>query len=31
VAKLSDSPGKSMGVEDPDYIAYLRRVFELPR
>ena len=30
VAKLSDSPGKSMGVEDPDYIAYLRRVFELP-
>ena len=30
VAKLSDSPGKSMGVEDPDYMAYLRRVFELP-
>jgi len=30
VAKLSDSPGKSMGTEDPDYIAYLRRVFEMP-
>ncbi|WP_448097340.1 nicotinate phosphoribosyltransferase [Luteibacter yeojuensis] len=30
VAKLSDSPGKSMGTEDPDYIAYLRRVFDMP-
>ncbi|WP_413623449.1 nicotinate phosphoribosyltransferase [Luteibacter sp. Lutesp34] len=30
VAKLSDSPGKSMGEEDPDYMAYLRKVFELP-
>ncbi|MGN6479459.1 nicotinate phosphoribosyltransferase [Luteibacter sp.] len=29
VAKLSDSPGKSM-CEDLDYLAYLRRVFELP-
>ncbi|MDF3981575.1 nicotinate phosphoribosyltransferase [Luteibacter sp. PPL201] len=29
VAKLSDSPGKSM-CDDPDYIAYLRRVFDLP-
>jgi len=29
VAKLSDSPGKSM-CEDLDYLAYLRRVFDLP-
>ena len=29
VAKLSDSPGKAM-CDDPDYVAYLRRVFELP-
>ena len=29
VAKLSDSPGKSM-CDDPEYIAYLRRVFDLP-
>ncbi|UPG84141.1 nicotinate phosphoribosyltransferase [Luteibacter aegosomatis] len=29
VAKLSDSPGKSM-CDDPAYVAYLRRVFELP-
>ena len=29
VAKLSDSPGKSM-CDDPGYLAYLRQVFELP-
>jgi len=29
VAKLSDSPGKNM-CEDPDYVAYLRRVFSIP-
>ncbi|SEN37147.1 nicotinate phosphoribosyltransferase [Luteibacter sp. UNCMF331Sha3.1] len=31
VAKLSDSPGKAMGFEDPDYVAYLRKVFDLPQ
>jgi len=31
VAKLSDSPGKAMGFEDPDYVAYLRKVFGLPQ
>ena len=30
VAKLSDSPGKSM-CDDPGYLAYLRQVFELPQ
>lgn len=29
VAKLSDSPGKSM-CDDPDYVRYLRQVFGLP-
>jgi len=29
VAKLSDSPGKSM-CDDPGYLSYLRQVFELP-
>jgi nicotinate phosphoribosyltransferase len=29
VAKLSDSPGKSM-CDDPEYLSYLRRVFDLP-
>ncbi len=29
VAKLSDSPGKSM-CDDPGYLAYLRQVFNLP-
>ncbi len=29
VAKLSDSPGKSM-CDDPGYVRYLRQVFELP-
>jgi nicotinate phosphoribosyltransferase len=29
VAKLSDSPGKSM-CDDLDYLAYLRKVFDLP-
>jgi nicotinate phosphoribosyltransferase len=29
VAKLSDSPGKSM-CDDPEYVAYLRRVFDIP-
>jgi nicotinate phosphoribosyltransferase len=29
VAKLSDSPGKSM-CDDPEYISYLRKVFEIP-
>jgi nicotinate phosphoribosyltransferase len=29
VAKLSDSPGKSM-CDDVDYVAYLRKVFDLP-
>ncbi|KJV30397.1 nicotinate phosphoribosyltransferase [Luteibacter yeojuensis] len=29
VAKLSDSPGKSM-CDDPEYLGYLRRVFDLP-
>ncbi|MGE8232479.1 MAG: nicotinate phosphoribosyltransferase, partial [Stenotrophomonas sp.] len=28
VAKLSDSPGKSM-CDDPGYLSYLRQVFEL--
>lgn len=29
VAKLSDTPGKSM-CDDPKYLAYLRQVFEIP-
>ena len=29
VAKLSDSPGKIM-IDDPEYLGYLRRVFDLP-
>jgi nicotinate phosphoribosyltransferase len=29
VAKLSDSPGKNM-CEDEAYVAYLRRVFDIP-
>ncbi|HEY8586042.1 MAG TPA: nicotinate phosphoribosyltransferase [Rhodanobacter sp.] len=29
VAKLSDSPGKNM-CEDPAYVTYLRKVFEIP-
>jgi len=29
VAKLSDTPGKSM-CEDKKYLAYLRQVFEIP-
>ena len=29
VAKLSDSPGKDM-CDDPAYVAYLRRVFDIP-
>jgi nicotinate phosphoribosyltransferase len=29
VAKLSDSPGKSM-CDDPGYLSYLRKVFDLP-
>ncbi len=29
VAKLSDSPGKSM-CDDPEYVSYLRRVFDIP-
>ncbi|WP_140719990.1 MULTISPECIES: nicotinate phosphoribosyltransferase [Gammaproteobacteria] len=30
VAKLSDSPGKSM-CDDPGYLAYLRQVFDVPQ
>ena len=29
VAKVSDSPGKGM-CDDPNYLAYLRQVFDLP-
>lgn len=29
VAKVSDTPGKGMS-DDPDFVAYLRKVFELP-
>jgi nicotinate phosphoribosyltransferase len=29
VAKLSDSPGKTMGT-DPTFLAYLRQVFQAP-
>lgn len=29
VAKLSDTPGKSM-CDDQKYLAYLRQVFEIP-